>query len=54
MVVYIIDTYNRYNSFDRENSKHTFQINNMWYAIKEVQLVDGKPALPIQIESNND
>ena len=36
MTAFIIDTYNKYDSFDREHSRYTFELNGVSYAIKEV------------------
>ena len=37
-MAFIIDTYNKYDSWDREHSRYTFEINGVWYGIKEVEL----------------
>jgi len=37
-MAFIIDTYNKYDAFDRENARKVFEINGNWYAIKEVEL----------------
>lgn len=49
MTAFIIDTYNKYDSFDREHSRYTFTLNGIEYAIKEVQLKWGRPRLPLRI-----
>jgi hypothetical protein len=36
MTAFIIDTYNKYDNFDREHSRYTFTLNGVEYAIKEV------------------
>ena len=48
-MAYIIDTYNRYDRWDRENSTYIFYFNEQAYAIKRVELVWGKPQLPTRI-----
>ena len=35
-MAFIIDTYNRYNSWDRNHAKHIFEVNGIMYAVKEV------------------
>ena len=54
MTAFIIDIYNRYDSFDREHSRYTFTINGIDQAINEVQLKWGKPKLPLRIGDNRD
>ena len=49
-MAYIIDTYNRWDRWDRIHSVYKFTINDNWYAIKEVELEWGKPILPLSIE----
>lgn len=36
-MAYIIDTYNRYNQWDKLHSRHTFYVNRIQYAIKEIE-----------------
>lgn len=45
-MAYIIDTYNKYDEFDRMHARKVFQLNDNWYAIKEVELEWGKPKFP--------
>lgn len=54
MTAFIIDTYNRFDTFDREHSRYIFEVNEVQYAIKEVQLKWGKPKLPLRIGDNRD
>ena len=54
MTAFIIDTYNKYDSFDKEHARFTFEINGKMYAIKEVQLKWGKPKLPLRIGDEHD
>ena len=53
-MAFIIDTYNKYDAWDRAHSKYVYCLNEQWYAIKEVQLEWGKPILPFNIENNRD
>ena len=48
-MAYIIDTYNRYDKWDREHSLYVFTINEQKYAIKEVMLDWGEPQLPMRL-----
>lgn len=50
-MAFIIDTYNKYDSFDRQHTRHTFFINDIQYAIKEVELQWGQPILPLRINA---
>lgn len=54
MTAFIIDTYNKYDSFDREHARYTFTLNGVEYAIKEVHLKWGKPKLPLRIGADRD
>ena len=54
MTAFIIDTYNKYDSFDRANSRYIFEINEIQYAVKEVYLKWGKPKLPLRVGDNRD
>lgn len=49
-MAYIIDTYNQYSRWDREHTKYIFELNEQWYAIKEVILNWGVPDLPQQVD----
>lgn len=49
MTAFIIDTYNRFDQFDREHSRYVFQVNETWYAIKEVYMKWGRPKLPLRL-----
>ena len=51
-MAFIIDTYNKFNSWDRTHSVYKFEINGNWYAIKEVELEWGLPKLPLRIDAN--
>jgi len=45
-MAYIIERYNRFDTWDRSHSKYTFSVNGNWFAIKEVELEWGKPQIP--------
>ena len=47
---YIIDIYNQWDPWDREHSIYTFQINGVWYAIKEVIVEEGILELPMRFD----
>jgi hypothetical protein len=49
-MAYIIDSYNKYNRWDKEHSLYVFVINENWYAIKEVMLSWGLPQLPNKVD----
>jgi hypothetical protein len=42
-MAYVIDTYNKYDAWDRTHSLYKFEINGNWYAIKEVEMSWGLP-----------
>lgn len=49
-LAYIIDTYNKYDGFDRIHSILTFLHNDRQFAVKEVEVgTDGVPILPQQV-----
>lgn len=45
-MAFIVDSYNKYDSFDRVHARKIFEINGNWYAIKKVELEWGKPKFP--------
>ena len=49
-MAFIIGTYNKYDSWDRQHARYKFMINEQWYAIKEVELEWGKPVLPMRVD----
>lgn len=51
-MAYIIDRYNSWDQWDRQQSVYKFEINEQWYAVKEVELEWGLPQLPIRIDSD--
>lgn len=42
-MAYIIDTFNKYNKWDREHAQYTFSINECPYAIMEVPISNELP-----------
>lgn len=48
-MAFVIDSYNRFDKFDREHSVKVFEINEVQYAVKEVQLEWGLPVLQEKI-----
>ena len=53
-MAFIIDRYNKYDPWDREHQRKTFEINEQWYAIYEVELEWGLPVLPIRVDYDQD
>ena len=51
-MAFIIDTYSKFNRWDREHAVHIFTVNEVWYAIKEVELEWGMPILPEKVDSD--
>ena len=49
-MAYIIDTYNKYDGWDREHSVYKFEMNGNWYAIKEVELELGVPQVGYRVD----
>ena len=53
-MAFIVDTYNKYNSWDREHARYVFDMNGVQYAVKEVILFWGVPQFPTNtIEDKN-
>lgn len=48
-MAFIVDVYDRFDSWDREHSIYKFKMNEQWYAIKEVILFWGQPQLPLRV-----
>lgn len=46
-MAYIIDKFNRYDSWARNHARFKFEINGQWYAILEVELEWGVPKFPL-------
>ena len=51
-MAYIIGNYNKYDAWDREHSVYKFEINENWYAIKEIEMEWGLPKLPMRVDRN--
>jgi len=47
LLAYIIDTYNKYDKWDREHAIYVFEINEVEYAVKYVKMRWGLPQLPL-------
>ena len=52
-MAYIIGTYNRWDQWDRAHSVYKFCINDNWYAVKEVEMVWGLPALEFRVDQDD-
>ena len=53
-MAFIIDTYNKYDIWDRAHSVLKFRINDNWYAIKSVELEWGVPQLGLKVDQDDD
>ena len=53
-MAFIIDRYNKYDTWDRTHQCKTFEINEQWYAVYEVQLEWGLPVLPMRTTYDQD
>lgn len=51
-MAFIIDTYSKFDRWDKEHAVHIFIVNDVWYAIKEVELEWGVPILPEKVDSD--
>lgn len=51
-MAYIIERYNRFDTWDRKHQRYVFSVNGNWFAVKEVQLEWGKPQIPQSIEED--
>ena len=49
-MAFIIDSYNKYDIWDRAHSVFKFRINDNWYAIKSVELEWGLPQLSLKVD----
>lgn len=49
-MAFIIDTYNKFDRFDKQHSIYRFSINEVEYAVKEVELFWGQPLLPEKVD----
>ena len=48
-MAFIINTYNKYDQWDRAHARKVFEINGNQYAIMEVELDWGQPVLPMRV-----
>lgn len=48
---YLIEEYDKYDSWDRAHTIYKFEINGVYYGVKEVQMEWGLPQLPLRINS---
>ena len=53
LLAYIIDTYNKYDKWDREHAIYVFEINEVEYAVKYVKMRWGLPQLPLQVDRDS-
>lgn len=53
-MAFIIDSYNRYDQWNRDHARYIFEINGHWYAVYWVQMEWGLPRLPFRIDGNGD
>ena len=49
-MAYIVDTYNKWDQWDREHTIYKCMMNDMPYAIKRVEMEWGLPSLPLRME----
>lgn len=49
-MAYIIDSYNKYDSWDRSHAIYKFNINKNDYAVKEIELCWGMPMLEYRVD----
>ena len=54
METYIIDTYNKYNRWDREHACYIFELNEQQYAIKRVISFSNSLDLPLDVMGDRD
>ena len=49
-MAYIIDSYNKYNQWDRAHAVFLFTINDAQYAVKEVEMCWGLPMVAYRVD----
>lgn len=49
-MAFIVDRYNRFDSWDRAHARFTFNINKQWYGIMEIRLEWGLPQLKFRVD----
>lgn len=52
-MAYIIDSYNKYNQWDRAHAVFLFNINDAPYAVKEVEMCWGLPMLDYRVDKED-
>lgn len=52
-MAFIIDSYNKYDSWDRNHSVYKFNVNGNQYAVKEVEIDWGLPVLGERVDREN-
>ena len=50
---YLIEEYCKYDAWDRSHTVYKFSINEVWYGVKEVEVVDEVPQVPIRMSGSN-
>lgn len=53
-MAYIIGNYNKYDAWDRAHATYKFTINGNWYAVKEVEMCWGLPAIEFKVDERDD
>ena len=53
-MAFIIGSYNKYDTWDRQHARYKFEINGIWYAVKEIEMEWGVPKLPQYVDREND
>lgn len=51
-MAFIVGTYNKYDSWDREHAKYVFEVNEQWYAIMEVGMEWGLPQVGFRVDQD--
>ena len=53
-MAYIITTFNKYSRWDLEHQRYKFTINDIPYAIFEIEYSWGIPQLPVRFDATDD
>ena len=53
-MAYVVDSYNKYDSWDREHAQFVFAINGQWFAIKEIEMDWGLPQLQERVDRDRE
>lgn len=51
-MAFVIDSYNKYDAWDRAHSLYKFEINGNWYAIKRIEMEWGLPKLGQRVDQD--